>query len=117
MIVYLYDFNGLYLDEYKCQLDKLESELQGKEVYLIPANCTETPPPQAQDSETVRFIDGQWTIEKQPEPNLPELPESKPTIDDLIKENELLKAQIQAQSDRNDFMEDCIAEIAMQIYS
>lgn len=44
-------------------------------------------------------------------------PESLPTINDLIKENELLKAQIQAQSDRNDFMEDCIAEIAMQLYS
>lgn len=47
-----------------------------------------------------------------PEPSAPQ-----PTINDLIKENELLKAQIQAQSDRNDFMEDCIAEMAMQIYS
>lgn len=46
------------------------------------------------------------------EPPLPQ-----PTITDLIKENELLKAQIKAQSDRNDFMEDCIAEMAMQVYS
>ena len=46
------------------------------------------------------------------EPPLPQ-----PTITDLMKENELLKAQIKAQSDRNDFMEDCIAEMAMQIYS
>lgn len=44
-------------------------------------------------------------------------PESLPTINDLIKENELLKAQIKAQSERNDFMEDCIAEMAMQIYN
>lgn len=117
MIVYLYDFNGLPLGEYQCQLDKLESELQEKEVYLIPANCTETPPPQAQEGETVRFVDGQWTIEKQPEPNLSEPPKPQPTIEDLKKENELLKAQIQAQSDRNDFMEDCIAEIAMQLYN
>lgn len=35
----------------------------------------------------------------------------------LVKENELLKAQIKAQSDRSDFMEDCIAEMAMQVYS
>ena len=49
--------------------------------------------------------------------NLPEPSAPLPTINDLIKENELLKAQIQAQSDRNDFMEDCIAEMAMQIYS
>ena len=44
-------------------------------------------------------------------------PEPLPTISDLIKENELLKAQIKAQSERNDFMEDCIAEMAMQIYN
>lgn len=46
-----------------------------------------------------------------------ELPLPQPTITDLIKENELLKAQIKAQSDRNDFMEDCIAEMAMHVYS
>lgn len=46
------------------------------------------------------------------EPLLPQ-----PTITDLMKENELLKAQIKAQSDRNDFMEDCITEMAMQVYS
>lgn len=51
------------------------------------------------------------------EADKPKPPEPQPTIEDLKKENELLKAQIQAQSDRNDFMEDCIAEIAMQLYS
>ena len=33
------------------------------------------------------------------------------------KENKLLKAQIAAQSDRADFVEDCIAEMAMQVYN
>lgn len=51
------------------------------------------------------------------EADKPELPLPQPTITDLMKENELLKAQIKAQSDRNDFMEDCIAEMAMQVYS
>ena len=51
------------------------------------------------------------------ESDKPELPLPQPTITDLMKENELLKAQIKAQSDRNDFMEDCIAEMAMQVYS
>ena len=50
------------------------------------------------------------------EADKPELPLPQPTITDLMKENELLKAQIKAQSDRNDFMEDCIAEMAMQVY-
>lgn len=35
---------------------------------------------------------------------------------ELKKENTLLKAQIKAQSDRADFVEDCIAEMATQVY-
>lgn len=34
----------------------------------------------------------------------------------LTSENSLLKAQIQAQSDRSDFVEDCIAEMATVVY-
>lgn len=36
---------------------------------------------------------------------------------ELEAENKLLKAQIAAQSDRADFVEDCIAEMAMQVYA
>lgn len=35
---------------------------------------------------------------------------------ELEAENKLLKAQLQAQSDRADFIEDCIAEMATQVY-
>lgn len=35
----------------------------------------------------------------------------------LRKENTLLKAQVQVLSDRSDFLEDCIAEMAMIVYS
>ena len=38
------------------------------------------------------------------------------TIEELAEENKLLKAQLQAQSDRSDFIEDCIAEMAIQVY-
>lgn len=38
-------------------------------------------------------------------------------IGDLIEENKLLKAQVQAMSDRNDFIEDCIAEMAEIVYA
>lgn len=47
-------------------------------------------------------------------------PEIKPapmTNAELEAENKLLKAQIAAQSDRADFVEDCIAEMAMQVYN
>ena len=35
----------------------------------------------------------------------------------LMSENTTLKAQIQAVSDRNDFIEDCIAEMAEIVYA
>ena len=47
-------------------------------------------------------------------------PEVKPapmSNAELEAENKLLKAQIAAQSDRADFVEDCIAEMAMHVYA
>ena len=48
-------------------------------------------------------------------------PEVKPTdaerISQLESEKKLLTAQVQALSDRNDFMEDCIAEMATIVYA
>ena len=43
------------------------------------------------------------------------LPAPKPTAEE--KERTLLKAQIQALSDRNDFLEDCVAEMAGIVYA
>jgi hypothetical protein len=48
-----------------------------------------------------------------------EKPEPKPLpnpMEDLQQENSLLKAQVQALADRNDFVDDCIAELAMLVY-
>lgn len=42
-------------------------------------------------------------------------PASEPTVEE--KERTLLKAQIQALSDRNDFVEDCMAEMAGIVYA
>ena len=44
-------------------------------------------------------------------------PEKPTTIDDLKKENKLLKAQLKAQTERSDFIEDCIAEMAGVVYN
>ena len=43
-------------------------------------------------------------------------PEPVKTVDELAAENELLRAQVKALSDRGEFIEDCIAEMAMQVY-
>lgn len=43
-------------------------------------------------------------------------PSDEEKIQTLQQENKLLKAQVQAQSGQLDFLEDCIAEMAMQVY-
>lgn len=37
-------------------------------------------------------------------------------VEGLVRENSLLKAQLQAQLERSEFLEDCIAELAIQAY-
>lgn len=60
-----------------------------------------------------------WTPGTIPDPE-PE-PEPEPSVEDRVEtleaENTLLKAQIQAQSDSNDFLEDCIVEMATIVYA
>ena len=46
-----------------------------------------------------------------------EVPEKKSDVEQLQQENKLLKAQLQAQTERSDFIEDCIAEMAGIIYN
>lgn len=48
-------------------------------------------------------------------PDTPEPVEPQPTQEE--KEKTLIKAQIQALSERNDFLEDCVAEMASIVYA
>lgn len=48
---------------------------------------------------------------KEPNKHIPKDP-----LVDLQEENKLLKAQLQAQTERSDFIEDCIAEMATMVY-
>lgn len=45
------------------------------------------------------------------------VPATPKTNAELEAENALLKAQVQAVADRNEFMEDCIAEMAAVVYA
>lgn len=47
----------------------------------------------------------------------PEVQFSQNRINELEQDNVLKTAQIQALSDRNDFLEDCIAEMACLVYA
>lgn len=51
------------------------------------------------------------------EADIAALPQPAPTpIERLQAENTLLRAQVSAASERQDFLEDCIAEMAAQVY-
>lgn len=65
------------------------------------------------DKETGLMTVTKWIPGKCPPP--PEIPQDT-TIPDLQKENTLLKAQVKAMSERSDFIEDCIAEMASKVY-
>lgn len=52
------------------------------------------------------------------EPEVPDTPEPvEPQPTEEEKEKTLMKAQIKALSDRNDFLEDCFAEMAGVVYA
>jgi hypothetical protein len=53
----------------------------------------------------------------EPLPEQIEKENQKKSYEDLVSENKLLKAQLQAQTDRSDFIEDCIAEMATVVYN
>lgn len=84
MTRYLYDFNGLFLYPYECQIDPLESEIKGEPVYMIPANSTDIAPPEIQDGETRRFVGGTWVIEKLTEALQESTQDRGPTPDERI---------------------------------
>ena len=51
-----------------------------------------------------------WVLDYSPTPT------TEDRITELEAENKLLKAQLRAQTERSDFVEDCIAEMATVVY-
>ena len=63
MIIYNYDpITKEYIGECEAALDAAESKIQGKNIYLIPANATEIKPPKAKKNE-IAIYDNGWKIE------------------------------------------------------
>ena len=79
------------------------------------ALCKEVP-----DNVEPNYVYDPKTDSYQP-PVVEDPPAPPPTIDERVttleSENDLLKQQIKAASDQNDFLEDCIAEMAGIVYA
>lgn len=93
--VYFYDENTKeFVSEENALKDPLESKIQGKDVWLLPANATFDEPLPSKDGYKVVYNNG-WKYEKLPEPEV--TPE--PTLDEL----KLLKrAEINSARDRTE---------------
>lgn len=80
--------DGLYTGLSVADIDPLESESEGKSVYLVPAFAATKAPPDCSDSEQVRFVDGDWVVESL-------LIISEQTLDDyrLVKRQEITVAR------------------------
>lgn len=84
MKAYQYDSETKkYIGEIDRQIDPLESQAQGKEIYLMPADSTDVVPPETKDGYDIVFNGTGWEykeIPKEPEPAEPTIEEKNEAI-------------------------------------
>lgn len=100
--VYFYDENTKeFVSEENALKDPLESKIQGKDVWLLPANATFDEPLQAKEGFKIVFKDG-WEYEEIPQPK----PEPEPTLDELKskKREEINQARDAAEQGGFEYM-------------
>lgn len=83
-----YRFNPdtlIYEGEQERQIDPVASRKAGKNIYLMPANCTETKPPAVKDGFDIVFVNDKWSYKEQEKKEEPSQPEPyEPTTEDKI---------------------------------
>lgn len=85
-----YRFNPdtlIFEGEQERQIDPVASRRAGKDIYLMPANCTEAKPPAGKDGFDIVFADGRWSYKEQEKKEEPSQPEPyEPTTEDKINQ-------------------------------
>lgn len=85
-----YRFNPdtlIFEGEQERQIDPVASRKADKNIYLMPANCTEAKPPAGKDGFDIVFVDGQWSYKEQEKKEEPSQPEPyEPTTEDKINQ-------------------------------
>ena len=69
MKAYLYDELKRFSGETDCQIDPIETKIQGKEIYLLPANSTFKTPLPEKDGFFVVFNGEDWEYQEKPKPS------------------------------------------------
>ena len=87
MIAYRYDDKFMYVGVQMCQRDPIASAKAGKEIYLLPAQCTYEAPPEPKDGYNIVWGGEAWEyaeIPVEPEHETPEPHE--PTLQEKIEQ-------------------------------
>ena len=82
-LCYRYNENKEYVGSEEMFKDPLESELQKKDIWLLPANCTLIEPPEAKEGVHIIWNGEAWEykeLEKEPEPRVPTEDELKAQV-------------------------------------
>ena len=65
MKAYLYDEKTKeFISEIKEQIDPLETKAAGREIFIMPANSTETEPPEEKDGFKIKWNGSEWIYEE-----------------------------------------------------
>ena len=85
MIAYRYDDKFMYVGVQMCQRDPIASAKAGKEIYLLPAQCTHAAPPEPKDGYNIVWGGEAWEYAEIPVKPEPETPEPHvPTTEEKI---------------------------------
>lgn len=106
MKLYYYDEKGYFTTTSPAFLDPLETEMQGKEVWLIPPSATTIEPPKAKAEHRLLFKGGEWEQEKIEE----EIKAETPTLEDVRARTLQEVDRITAQKIVGGFVSSCSGE-------
>ena len=85
MIAYRYDDKFMYVGVQMCQRDPIASAKAGKEIYLLPAQCTYEAPPEPKEGFNIVWGGEAWEYAEIPVKPEPETPEPHvPTTEEKI---------------------------------
>ena len=87
MIAYRYDDKFMYVGVQMCQRDPIASTKAGKEIYLLPAQCTYAAPPEPKEGYNIVWSGEAWEYAEIPVKPEPETPEPHvPTLQEKIEQ-------------------------------
>ena len=112
VLCYRYNENKKYIGSEEMHKDPLESELQKKDIWLLPADCTLIEPPEAKEGFNIVWNGEAWEYKelgKEPEPHVP-------TEDELKVQVRAVRNQYLEQTDKYMIVDYPITDDERELY-